>query len=129
MGKPGGQFRTPPGVAAFPVRPELVQGDPWALSRWDGSKVELAGPAAMTGTELAVDPCVRWLDHGDCDDRLRANDLVLIAQRADHDAVVVVVTTGESPILARPGKDGLGRIMETGKPILQGRRVAGHCVA
>jgi hypothetical protein len=90
-----------PGV---PVFPHPIEGEPRSQQSWDGTMIELSGPAASKLT-TAKWPYILRFAHNDCAGRLHRGDLILISQSANANAEIFVVRHRKKAFLARKNND------------------------
>lgn len=112
----------------LPVLPILVEGDPRHARCWDGTTAVLTGQAAHEAGRSRL-PYIWKLGHGDRNGRMRVNDLVLMSQDIDPDATIAVVRLEGELRLARVGKGGQWRDVESRHPLLREPEFVGRAIA
>jgi hypothetical protein len=91
-----------PGV---PVFPHPIEGEPRSHKDWDGTMIELSGPAAGKLT-TAQSPYILRFAHDDHAGRLHRGDLVLISQTSNPNAEIFVVRHRKKAFLTRKNNNG-----------------------
>ena len=103
-----------------PVVSLLIEGDPRKSRRWDGSTLELTGPAAQLVANSTFPYALRC-PVDDRNGRIRQGDVVLISQSASTTAEISVVNHNDELWLARrPQAGAIGSGSTTTAPY-QGR--------
>jgi hypothetical protein len=112
----------------LPVFPEPIEGAPFAVSSWDGTRFEVCGVAA-TRAQDSHWPYVLRLGSDDRRGRLKSGDLILVSQKIDSRAEVQIIKYNRKIFLARPNASkGWESVAQ--KRIVRGdAEVVGHCVA
>jgi plasmid maintenance system antidote protein VapI len=112
--------------AWVPLVDEAIAGDPREHPRWSGACIEICGTAAVRAAR-AVQPYVLRLGHGDCKNRVRKGDFVLVSQAASDDCELNVVRCGKKIFLARKVSTRWLRA-DTGDPLRGDCETTGYCV-
>lgn len=111
----------------FPALDLLIEGDPQANERWDGTFAELSGAAAVRVRSCRT-PYVLKCTIDDLQGRIRQRDLLLISQEAREDAEIHVVRHRKRLVLARAGAEGRYQRVSDGQELAAECTVVAHCV-
>lgn len=111
----------------LPLFPHPVEGEPRSSPAWDGSCVEISGPAAAK-LVLTKWPYVLRFGHNDIRKRLCRGDLVLISQTIFDEAEFSVVRYRKKSFLARLQPDGSWERAAYGDSLPGTCPVIGHAV-
>lgn len=114
--------------AWLPLFSYPIQGDPRSHPKWDGTGIEIAGPA-VAKLALAELPYVLKFGRADVDRRLQHGDLILISQAVNPRAEISIVRNGRGSYLARRNPDGSWRRTAPKEADLPATCLEiGHCV-
>lgn len=115
-------------VITLPVLPQPIDGDPYQHDSWDGSVLQICGPAAVKA-QTALRPYILRLGSADHAGRLSAGDLLLVSQAHNANAPVQIVRQRGKIVLARGDHAGQWLQLTTGNPLAGSAEPIGHLVA
>jgi hypothetical protein len=111
-----------------PVVSLLIEGDPRKHLRWDGSTLELFGPAAALVANSTFPYALRC-PVDDRSGRIRQGDLVLISQSASTTAEISVVNNDGLWLARRPQAGRDWKRIDDNRAIPGASPAVGHCLA
>lgn len=113
----------------IPILNQPTAGEPRHAGHWDGSLVELSGPA-VAAAATAEAPYALRVTHDDCNGRLKKGDIVIVSQRDDKASPVVIIRENEKLMIAgRIASTGKFSDLQTGRTKKGGAEVVGACIA
>jgi transcriptional regulator with XRE-family HTH domain len=113
----------------IPILNQPIAGEPRQAPHWDGSLVELAGPA-IPATAAAIMPYALRLADNDLSGRLKKGDIILISQSDGGAHDLAVLRKADALVLAWR-KRGPKRYvsLQTGKPLAGDPEILGNGTA
>jgi hypothetical protein len=111
----------------LPLFADPIKGDPFVHSLWNGSVIEVSGPAAKQ-VRGAQQPYLLQLGLDDRRGRLRKSDLILISQSVAPAAEIQVLESSKGVFLARPKRHRGWEALSARRIVRGDPTVIGHCV-
>ena len=112
----------------LPLFPYPIDGEPRTHPHWDGTSVEVAGPA-IAKLLTATKPYVLRYGNDDIDGRIQKGDLLLISQSTVQNAELHVVKNRNKLFLARTTAEGIWKRAANGHELPNTCPINGHVVA